>query len=436
MGFPFRVRLGDGSVIDLELPEIKSWYESGLVNDETQVQKPGTRDWVRLAQAADMRSWRRPAAPRGVSVPAGRGSRPAAGRAPAASGKAPFAERPAASASASAAAGVNFGRWLRLAALVGVPLVLLYLAGPFVVPLIFGTAEQRRVKQAALAERRYAGVGFTLDAPSRWSILKADHGLFETTPGTRVDLAQPAANAFANLATESPSRAYPSLDAYLDRVFAARRAIAGGLREVRREDAPPAGRRLVAARVENRTAIEEVVTAWRTGFTYYALTVWAPEAGGRALAGSDEIRGAIAEDTRAAERLADAVAAVTAEVPLLTPEAAERLMGQSEAQILDPAEAFRRTYALAGSGLASLTPAEQREMGTLSSELYARLPAADRARFGKYLDRIRGGRGSEPAEDLAMSRLVKTAFGRLPAPRQKRLREVFAKVIEAALAAR
>jgi hypothetical protein len=75
-------------------------------------------------------------------------------------------------------------------------------------------------------------------------------------------------------------------------------------------------------------------------------------------------------------------------------------------------------------------------MGALSSELYARLPAADRARFGAYLERVRAGRGSDPAEDLAMSRLVKAAFGRLPAARQKRLRDLFAKAIDAALAAR
>jgi hypothetical protein len=433
---PFRVRLGDGSVIDLELPEVKSWYESGLVNDDTQVQKPGGRDWMRLGQAADVRGWRRPAAPRGVSVPAARTSRPAAGKAPAGSRSAAPARSGGSEApSRDVTIDIDLGRWLRLAAFVVVPLVLLYLAGPFLLPLVIGTAEQRRVRSAAASDRRFAGVGLTLDAPDRWSLLKPDHGLFDTPPGTRVTLAQPSANAFATLSSDSPSRAYPSLDAYLDRVFAARRAIEADLKEVRREDAP-SGRRLVATRIEDRTPTEEVTTVWRSGFTYYALTVWAPEAGGRAAAGSEEIRAAIAVDTRAAERLAGAVTAVTADVPLIGAETAERIIGQSEAQFLDPAEAFRRTYALAGTGVASLTPAEQREMGALSSELYARLPAADRARFGAYLERVRAGRGSDPAEDLAMSRLVKAAFGRLPAARQKRLRDLFAKAIDAALAAR
>jgi hypothetical protein len=431
---PHKVRLGDGSVIDLELPELKSWYESGLVTDETQVQRPHARDWTRLADATDVRGWKRPGAPRGVSVPAGRGtgrpSAPAAGRP---SAKAPFAPRPDSTPAASAAARIEWGRWVRLAAFVFVPLLLLYLAGPILLPLVIGTAEERRVKSAAMSDRRFAGVGVTLDAPTRWSILRPDHGLFEAPAGTRVALAQPAANAFAILASESPARAYPSLDAYLDRVFAARRATEGGLREVRREDAPGGARRLVAARVSNRTAIEEVITAWRAGWTYYALAVWAPEAGGRAAAGAEEIRKGIAVDTRLAERLANAVAAVTAEVPLLTPETAERLMGQSEAQVLEPADAFRRTYALAGRGIPILPPAEQREIGALSSELYARLPAADRARLGGYIDRVRDRRATEPAEDLAMSALVKGAFARLPAARQKRLRALFDKAIGAAL---
>ena len=417
-------------MIDLDLPELKSWYESGLVTDDTQVQRPHARDWTRLADAADVRGWKRPGAPRGVSVPAGRSasaaSRPAA--------RAPMAPRPAAE-TGPGGPSVEWGRYLRLALLAGVPLVLLYLAGPFVLPLLIGSAEERRVKSAATSDRRFAGVGVTLDAPSRWSILKADHGLFDVPPGTRVALAQPSANAFATLAVESPARAYPSLDAYLDRVFEARRGVEGGLREVRREDAAGGARRLVAARVANRTAIEEVTTVWRAGWTYYALTVWAPEAGGRAAAGAEEIRQGIVVDTRLAERLAKAVEAVTAEVPLLTPEAAERIMGQSEAQVLEPAEAFRRTYALAGRGIPTLAPAEQREIGALSTDLYARLPAADRARLGSYIDRVRAGRPSEPAEDAAMAKLVASAFRRLSASRQARLRALFEKATAAALQA-
>ena len=438
MASPHKVRLGDGSVIDLELPELKSWYESGLVTDDTQVQRPHARDWMRLADATDVRGWKRPGAPRGVSVPASRGggrpSAAAASRPSASAAKAPVAPRPGSAAGASrTAVAIEWGRWARLAAFVAVPLVLLYLAGPLVLPLLIGTAEERRVKSAAMSERRYAGVGLTLDAPSRWSILKPDHGLFEAPPGTRVALAQPSANAFAVLSSEAPPRAYPTLDAYLERVFAARRGAEPGLREVRREDAPGGARRLVAARVVDRTPIEEITTAWRAGWTYYALTVWAPEAGGRAAAGSEEIRQAIGVDTRQAERLAKAVAEVTAEVPLLTPEAAERLMGQSEAQVLEPAEAFRRTYALAGRGIPTLTPAEQREIGALSTELYARLPAADRSRLGGYIDRVRDRRATEPAEDAAMSRLVKGAFARLGAARQKRLRALFEKAVAAGL---
>jgi hypothetical protein len=128
-------------------------------------------------------------------------------------------------------------------------------------------------------------------------------------------------------------------------------------------------------------------------------------------------------------RLRKAIETVTAEVPLLTPAAAEMLMGQSQAQTLDPAEAFRRTYLLAGRGLPALTAAEQKEVGALSSELYARVPGGDRARLGPYLDRVRGGRATEPALDQQMGRVVKAAALKLPAAKRQRLQALFEKAI-------
>jgi hypothetical protein len=429
----YRVRLGDGSVIDLGVAEVQSWYESGLVNDDTQVQKAGARDWSRLGQAVDMRGWKRPGAPRGVSVPAARGpqaARPSAPRAPAP--KAFTESRPLRRASAPA---VEWGRWARVAAAIAVPLLVLYLAAPFVVPLLFGTAEERRVKAATVPEKRYSGVGVTLDVPPRWSLLRADHSLFTVPANARVSLAEPKAGGFAVLAAETPARAYPSLDAFLDRVVEERRAAEPGLRVVRREDAEGKARRVVAARAAGEAAMEEIFTAWRDGFTYYALVVWEPEAAGRAVHDSDEIRRGITVTGRQAAQVEQGVAAVTAAVPLLTAAAAETLIGQSQAGALDPAEAFRRTYQMAGRGLPALAAAEQRDMGALSTEMYNRLSAADRARLGPYLDRVRAGRATDPGDDATMSRLVKTAFAKLPAARQKRLQSLFEKAIAAAVQA-
>lgn len=422
------MRLGDGSVIDLGVAEIQSWYESGLVGDDTQVQKPGSRDWARLGQAVDTRGWRRPGAPRGVSVPARGPGTSAAPRSPAPKS---FTEprplpRPAPPL-------VEWRRYARAAAMIAIPLLLLYLAAPFVVPLLFGTAEERRVKAATAPEKRFSDVGMTLDVPPRWSLLKRDHTLFTLPAHARVSLAEPKAAAFAVLAVETPPRAYPSLDAWLDRVVEDRRNAEPGLRVVRREDAEEKARRLIAARLAGDTVVEEVVTAWRDGFTYYALLVWGPEASARAAHASDEIRRGITVTGRQGEQVRQGVTAITADVPLLTEQAAETLVGHSQAGALEPAEAFRRTWLFAGRGLSALTAAEQQEMGALSTELYSKLPAADRARLGAYLDRVRAGHATEPAQDLEMSRLVKAAFARLRPPRRERLQGLFERAITAAV---
>ena len=188
----------------------------------------------------------------------------------------------------------------------------------------------------------------------------------------------------------------------------------------------------MATRRSGETTYEEVATVWKDGWTYYALVVWGPAE--HAAAAAEDLRAGITMQGHPAARLKEAIASVTADVPLLTPAAAEMLMGQSQAQSLDPVEAFRRTYLLAGRGLSALSAAEQREMGALSSELYARVPGGERARLGPYLDRVRSGRETDPALDQQMSRVVKAAVLKLPAARRQRLQALFEKAIAVAVA--
>jgi hypothetical protein len=53
-----KLRLGDGSVIELGPSELRSWYERGLINDDTLVQVPGSNTWTPLARAAGAREAR------------------------------------------------------------------------------------------------------------------------------------------------------------------------------------------------------------------------------------------------------------------------------------------------------------------------------------------------------------------------------------------
>src|SRR5687768_1383046 len=66
------VRIACGRGVSLPRDDLRSWYESGLVAGDTQVQKAGSRDWTSLSRALDISQWKKPAAARGVSVPAGR----------------------------------------------------------------------------------------------------------------------------------------------------------------------------------------------------------------------------------------------------------------------------------------------------------------------------------------------------------------------------
>jgi hypothetical protein len=55
-----KLRLGDGSVIQLERSDLRSWYEKGLITEDTQVQRVGSTSWSRLGELEDVRQWHGP----------------------------------------------------------------------------------------------------------------------------------------------------------------------------------------------------------------------------------------------------------------------------------------------------------------------------------------------------------------------------------------
>jgi hypothetical protein len=420
----FRVRLGDGSVIDLDREALRSWYEKGLVGPDTQIQAPGSRAWVRLAQATDVRQWRSPR-PVGRSVPA----RPAGRTSPP-----PAARR----ADTVVSIEIDWGRLARYAGLLvgaGVIAAAAYGTSAYWRPLVFGTEEEQRVKAAASAEQRLGDdtLGLTVEVPRGFVLLRDGHGLFNPPPNARFSAADPSAGAFAYLSVDTPARGFVSLDGFLSQVLDERRRAEPSLREVRREDVPGKGRRVLATRQASEAALDEVVTGWKDGWTYYSLVVWAPAERATAADRAAVLRDAVTTQGPLGVRVRQAVETVTREVPLLTPGAAEMLMGQSQAQVLEPAEAFRRTYLLVGRGLPLMGRDEQKEMGALSSALYAALPRGERARLGSYIERVRGGRATDPALDQQMSRLVRDAVLKLPPARRLRLQALFEQALTAGI---
>ena len=53
-----KVLLDDGSEVGpLDMAMVRSWYEQGLINTESPVQRSGSKNWMKLSQAVDLRAW-------------------------------------------------------------------------------------------------------------------------------------------------------------------------------------------------------------------------------------------------------------------------------------------------------------------------------------------------------------------------------------------
>jgi hypothetical protein len=116
-------------------------------------------------------------------------------------------------------------------------------------------------------------------------------------------------------------------------------------------------------------------------------------------------------------------------VPHLSAPAAAQLMAQSEARVLEPDQAFRRSLAALARLLPSLTKDEMRELTGLTTATYAGVPWADRTRLAGYVERVRRSATTRPEEDREMAALMKAAEERLTPARRLRLQAYYEKAI-------
>jgi hypothetical protein len=123
------------------------------------------------------------------------------------------------------------------------------------------------------------------------------------------------------------------------------------------------------------------------------------------------------------------------EVPQLTPAAAEMLMGSSEAKVLEPDQAFRRSIEALSRSLPSLSKKDSQELGQITSATYAALPYKERAALLAYVGRVRDRRATTPAQDKEASRIMKAAVLRLSPARRSRLQEIYERAIQTQMAA-
>ena len=131
--------------------------------------------------------------------------------------------------------------------------------------------------------------------------------------------------------------------------------------------------------------------------------------------------------------LQKAVQKVTLEVPALTPAAAELLMARSQAKVLEPDQAFRRSFEALANALPGWKGGEAQEVGHLIASCYATLTPRDRTRLAAYVEKVQKHQHTTPSEDGDMAQLMKAAVLSLPEPKRTRLQALYQKAVEAAV---
>lgn len=437
------VRLADGSEIGpLGREDLRSWFEGGLISADSMVKRPDAARWTTLGQEVDVTLWRQLSG--GARTPAHRadaGPRPASR--PAAARPAPSARPRASSEPASRPAARSMPRmswelpgWLKWAALAVVLVAVAVGAWRY---FTAETEAQKRLRAAAVPERRFADAdaGVALDLPSGWLIVRADESGITAPAHARVLLAEPSAMATGYLLSEAPGRPYASLDEYLGHVVEERRKSQVGYQEGTHTDGsvgPFPARLTTASWKSGDDAFRERIAAWKEAWTYFALVTWAPQAReARGARAAEALARGFSSVGQVGQRAQAALQRVIVEVPHLSTRSAETLMGRSAAGVLEPPEVFRRSWDLASRGLFTLSKAESRELSTLTSAVYARVPGAQRTRLGAYVARVRERETTTVEQDAEMCGVMKAAVDKLSPLHRERLQQLFDKAIAAGL---
>jgi hypothetical protein len=542
MAAGYKVRLGDGSEIGpLDMDMVKSWYQGGLIDSDSPVQRAGSNRWTTLGEAVNLQDW-------GGRTSGGSGSGKKAIRSKDAGGRsgrsrvddgestsAPLSEswgtRVAGILFFVLSAGAGFcawkpesvipafdgAPWLEIAlgllafglatipgwelgrkatrigvllvgiallpltgillaqGLRGTPLIVLgcvwiiastlfaFLADP--VPgwlkaglclLIVGAAgygivrygyapeteDQRQVREWATPDRRFtdATLGVSFEVPRGWVILKKENPVYTAPAEAKVALASPRLGGFGYFLAESAPSGISSLNQYLDHSFEARRKTNPSLKE----DSPRTetsvgtlkGQKAVGSWDAAGAHYRDMTTVWKDGWVYYALVRFVPDGPSATDADLEALTDGVSTTGTLGGRLQTAVQNVTLEIPHLSPAAAEILMGQSEARVLEPDQAFRRAFDALSRALPTWSAAESKELGQILNNVYASLPYKERGRLGSWVDRVRSGQLTSPEDDKEMCQLRKGSVLRLPAIRRARLQALFDKAILANLARR
>ena len=251
--------------------------------------------------------------------------------------------------------------------------------------------------------------GLTLAFPPGWVALRQGNPVVTAPEDARLTLAHPRQGGFAWLLTEPAPQGVATADPYLDRLVAQRRKERPGY-EAAASSGRTAGvlpvRRLSASWRTAEVRQRELIVAGLDGWMAFALVAWMPEAAANRSNALDALADALVARGVLEARLRQSVEAAVAAVPHLTTAAAQQLMARSEARVLEPEQAFRRSLAALAKRLPTLTKGESAELAGLTAATYAGVPWAERSKLASYIERLRRDEPTSSDEDRTMARLL------------------------------
>jgi hypothetical protein len=363
----FKVRLNDGSEMGpLDIQMLRSWYQQGLVNRESKVRPSGSKQWVPLFKAVNIEDW---GAAGGTG---GRGPREESEEDDLAPDSQVWRTFTASALFFLIAAGAAYFAWFPsrwLPALRDAPwreIALVQLL--FAVMLVRGGETMRKVVRVLVFL-----LTFSLFAVAAPVLLQ---GIQWRTIAILVAAWVMGSGLFFFLAGRPLARTSVALCLFW---IVAGAAGVGTLGFV-----PPSAS---AAQAASAGAVSAATVPWSAS-----------------------------------------ASAVSRELPLLSPRAAEMVVSYG---INAPEAAFKQSYLLAANGVGRLSPQEARELGEITTALYAPIPAPSRHRLDGYMERIRLLQVTQPQEDREMTAIVRDAALQLPEPQRVRYQALYEKALGA-----
>lgn len=281
------------------------------------------------------------------------------------------------------------------------------------------------------------GLGVAIRIPADWVMLKPENDLVPASESTVVVLADSRGDGFAALLVQPVPMGIASADEYLTAVLKSRQENNDSVVEDARTQAVVGGvpaRRLETRWTRKGKPYRGSTLAWRDEDRFFMLVVWARD-----------LRDHPAADTfKTAETMISftphigattsggpdvRLDSVTTEVPHLSRGSVALLIKRNGGRGLTPPEAFREAHRCAMHGIEALNAVETRELGEITRVVYGSLNDSDRTRLGEYLERVRAGQPTKPADDAAMTALMRGAVSKLPAASLARMRELIEQAI-------